>query len=65
MNEPIRSLQLADQAYEEYTTDTTKYEVNIPDEFCKKYAELIVQECCEVAHCHAHVDGLTLGGISK
>lgn len=44
-NERIRILQLADQAYEEYETDTTKYEVNIPDEFCKKFAELIVREC--------------------
>lgn len=31
----------------------------------EKYAELIVQECCEVAHCNSHVDGLTLGGILK
>ena len=31
----------------------------------EKYAELIVQECCEVAHCNFHVDGLTLGGILK
>ena len=45
MNERIRILQLADQAYEESLTDTTKYEVNIPDEFCKKFAELIVREC--------------------
>ena len=30
-----------------------------------KFAELIVQECCEVAHCNFHVDGLTLGGIMK
>jgi hypothetical protein len=30
-----------------------------------KFAELIVQECAEVAHCNFHVDGLTLGGIMK
>ena len=30
-----------------------------------RYAELIVEECCEVAHCNAHVAGLTLGGILK
>jgi hypothetical protein len=30
-----------------------------------KFAELIVRECCEVAHCNFHVDGLTLGGILK
>ena len=30
-----------------------------------KFAELIVQECCEVAHCNSHVAGLTLGNIMK
>jgi len=30
-----------------------------------KFAELIVQECCEVAYCNSHVGGLTLGGIMK
>jgi hypothetical protein len=29
------------------------------------FAELIIRECCEVAHCNFHVDGLTLGGILK
>jgi hypothetical protein len=31
----------------------------------EKFAELIVRECVEVAHCNFHVDGLTLGGIIK
>jgi hypothetical protein len=31
----------------------------------EKFAELIVKECCEVAHCNFHVDGLTMGGILK
>ncbi len=31
----------------------------------ERFVELIVQECCEVAHCNFHVDGLTLGGIMK
>jgi hypothetical protein len=31
----------------------------------RMFAELIVQECAEVAHCNFHVDGLTLGGIMK
>ena len=31
----------------------------------EKFAELIVRECCEVAHCNFHVDGLTLGGILR
>ncbi len=31
----------------------------------EKFAELIVRECCEVAHCNFHVDGVTLGSIMK
>ena len=30
-----------------------------------KFAELIVQECAEIAHCNFHVDGLTMGSIIK
>jgi len=42
--------------------DTTQY----IDRFDKeKFAELIIRECCEVAHCNFHVDGLTMGGILK
>jgi hypothetical protein len=35
------------------------------DMLMERFAELIVRECCEVAHCNFHVDGLTLGGILK
>jgi len=31
----------------------------------EEFAQLIVKECAEVAHCNFHVDGLTLGGIMK
>ena len=31
----------------------------------EKFAELIVRECAEVAHCNFHVDGVTLGNIMK
>jgi hypothetical protein len=31
----------------------------------QRFAELIVRECVQVAHCNFHVDGLTLGGIMK
>ena len=31
----------------------------------EKFAQLIVKECCEVAHCNFHVDGLTLGSIMR
>jgi hypothetical protein len=30
-----------------------------------KFAELLVRECAEVAHCNFHVDGVTLGNIMK
>lgn len=28
-------------------------------------AKMIVKECCEVAHCNFHVDGITLGNLIK
>jgi hypothetical protein len=31
----------------------------------EKFAQLIVKECCEVAHCNFHMDGLTLGSIMR
>lgn len=42
MNERI--LELADQAIEDMPGAW-----NIPDEFCKKFAELIVRECIDIA----------------
>jgi hypothetical protein len=33
--------------------------------FAEKFAELIVKECAEIAHCNFHVDGVTLGNIMK
>ena len=60
MNERIR--QLAEQAG--YTKDMFGVgHWDMPE--CKKFTELIVRECAEVAHCNFHVDGLTLGGILK
>ena len=41
MNQRIR--ELADQAAEDMSGA-----LNIPDEFCKKFAELIVRECAQV-----------------
>jgi hypothetical protein len=38
-----RILELADQAAEDMSGA-----LNIPDEFCKKFAELIVRECAEL-----------------
>jgi hypothetical protein len=37
-------LALADRAYDEYETDTVKYASNIPDGFCLKFAELLLNE---------------------
>ena len=69
MNKRIR--QLAEQA-KKYALDAM---IKITDKeqalkvysetYDTKFAELIVRECCEVAHCNVHVDGLTLGGILK
>ena len=45
---------------------TSEYDTTLDPWFNhRKFAELIVRECCEVAHCNFHVDGLTLGGIMK
>jgi hypothetical protein len=35
------------------------------DEDIVKFAELIVQECAELAACNAHVSGFTLGDLIK
>lgn len=43
MNERI--LELADKAVEDMPSGPW----NIPDEFCKKFAELIIKECGEIA----------------
>jgi hypothetical protein len=62
MNERIK--QLAEQASHQ---SPDGYAVTIPysKDFAKKFAELIVRECAEVAHCNFHVDGVTLGNIMK
>jgi hypothetical protein len=67
MNERIQ--ELAEQAGLYVDLDGTPWPRAMSAEDCeaayKKFAELIVRECCEVAHCNFHVDGLTLGGIMK
>lgn len=52
MNERIKELAL--ECYNPYSN----FDIN-------KFAELIVRECSEVAHCNFHVDGLTLGSLLK
>jgi hypothetical protein len=44
MNERI--LELADKAVEDMPSGPW----NIPDEFCKKFAELIVRECMDICY---------------
>ena len=57
MNERIRELE---QQCVYWDADEETYEFDR-----EKFAELIVKECCEVAHCNFHVDGLTLGQILR
>ena len=63
MNERIRELAEQARIKDHWSIDEGRYLTNYLDE--EKFAELIVQECAEVAHCNFHVDGLTLGGIMK
>jgi hypothetical protein len=58
MNEKIK--QLADKAR---FVDLPEYPSQ--DQVFERFAQLIVLECCEVAHCNFHVDGVTLGTMLK
>jgi hypothetical protein len=60
MNERIR--ELSKQAAKFIEENSVNW---VQEEFEQKFAQLIVQECAEIAHCNFHVDGLTLGGILK
>jgi hypothetical protein len=63
MNQQIR--QLAEQANASFGTGAEFAVVFGELEDFEKFAELIVRECAEVAHCNFHVDGVTLGNILK
>jgi hypothetical protein len=63
MNERIR--ELAKQAGGHGLKMSTMGLSLLGEDAIEKFAELIVQECCEVAHCNFHVDGLTLGSIMR
>ena len=60
MNERIKLL--AEQAGAGWDD---KYHWYVGSVAMEKFAKLIVKECCEVAHCNFHVDGLTLGQILR
>ena len=38
---------------------------NADEECLEKFAELIINECAEVAGCNGHVSGFTLGDLIK
>ena len=65
MNERIRQLMIQAINDVDSIDDPETRRMYIPNCFAEKFAELIVQECAEVAHCNFHVDGLTLGNIMK
>ncbi len=47
MNDRIQ--ELADKAFDEYyLTDNAEFGVFAPNEFCEKFAELIVKECASI-----------------
>ena len=58
MNEKLKQLYLC--TFAPSISDSA-----VCEEGAKKFAELIVKECAEVAHCNFHVDGVTLGNIMK
>jgi hypothetical protein len=66
MNERIQELaQLAVADAAKYCQRPFDLSREENETFAMSLAELIVNECCEVAHCNFHVDGLTLGTILR
>ena len=66
-NQPkLRIIKMVEQAFDtaEYPADQ-QYRIEPNFEFCKKFAELVVNECAEVAHCNFHVSGIELGKLMK
>jgi hypothetical protein len=63
MNKRIQ--ELAEQANGRFGTGQEFAVVFGELEDFNKFAELIVKECAEIAHCNFHVDGVTLGNIMK
>ena len=57
-----RILELVEKA--PYTTVSTEGRLFTQQDLAK-FAELIVQECAEVAGCNAHVSGFSLGDLIK
>ena len=60
MNERIEELAKDCWDYYEGTLDG-----NIREFDYEKFAEFIIKDCVNVAHCNFHVDGLTMGVLIK
>jgi hypothetical protein len=56
-----RILELADKAVEDMPSGPW----NIPDEFCKRFAELIVRECADIADEYDGVGSTIVSRIKK
>ena len=59
MNDRIKELAQEVGISVEYLTNTKQIVL------IEKFAELIVEECAEVAGCNGHVSGFTLGDLIK
>ena len=63
MNEQIEKL-LVESFFEGDDSPSDKiYKIN--EAMIQKFAELIIQECAEVANCNGHVSEFTLGDLIK
>ena len=68
MNERIIKLGLESGMLNYVDNETPRHYFicGLANEQClEKFAELIVRECAEVAHCNFHVNGVTLGNILR
>lgn len=66
LNSPDLITRLAGQALDRAVPETwTTLSLTQLQRFQQAFAELIVQECAEVAGCNAHVSGFSLGDLIK
>ena len=68
MNERIIKLGLESGMLNYVDNETPRHYFlcgNADEECLEKFAELIINECAEVAGCNGHVSGFTLGDLIK
>ena len=58
-----RIIELADKAALEDISGAVN--MNIPDEFCEKFAELIIKECCQFEKSYSGDAGLVARSYSR